>query len=407
MRKARALLMLLLLACPALAQRGGEPELMPGFKPLPRKKTAPKAVPLKDLAVPEETGYDILPARKPEPAPYDLMRKPSTKTIGAKAERRPVFSARARAWFYKGSVDTRFSEQVPPEDVTPPGTEVWLGETEERGAKGFMLVYGAELAPLPWLSVSGEYGRDTGSKSTGRERFWVHSPQSDSLTYFPTGATWSRPRYEDDLVYTQSVRGQVEWAAANLYLRVIEARIAGQDDDEFRHAFDVGAGYHRLRVNQKLSGRGLSYTGGRFYSSASRAAAPGEYASYDALWQGAHAAIRDVVRFPRGFHAEGEALWAPVGMEFRGDGHDRTIAGLQAASPNITDRARGSAIHFRFSGGWNWGPFALEGGYQRLYFYSRTGRRRFNEAGGAFTDYDLNFGTTELAGLFAGASVRF
>lgn len=405
MRKARALL-LLLLACPALAQRGGEPELLPAFKPAARK--APKAAPLRELAAPapEEAGYDILPARKPAPAPYDLMRKPTPKSLGAKAERRPIIMLRTRAWFFQGSMDTRWSEQVPPANVQD-GLEVWLGQTEERGADGFMLVHSAELAPLSWLSVTAEYGKTTRLKSTGRERHWVHSPDSALLIYIPTGATWSHPNHEDDQVFSLKTAGEAEWAAASLYLRVLEARIAGQDDDEFRHALDVGAGYHRLRLRQRLSERALALKTGKFYNLPLN---PNLSGTYESQWQGAHAAIRDIVKFPRGFHAEGEAFWAPVGMEFRGDGYDNTAAGaggLITASPNFRDRARGSAIHFRFSGGWSWGPLSVEGGYQRLYFYSRTGRRRFHQFGGGDADRNLDFGVTGLAGLFAGASLRF
>jgi hypothetical protein len=295
---------------------------------------------------------------------------------------------------------------VPPANVQN-GAEVWLGETEERGADGFMLVNSAELAPLPWLSVTAEYGESTRLKSTGRERYWVHSPDTDLLIYLPNGANWHHPDHEDDQVFGIKTSGEAEWMAASLYFRVIEARIAGQDDDEFRHALDIGGGYHRLKLRQRLTERSLARKDGRFYNLPLNAGLNG---TYDSLWQGPHAAIRDVVKFPRGFHAEGEAFWAPVGMEFRGDGFDNTAVGaggLIASNPNFRDRARGSAIHLRFSGGWSWGPLSVEGGYQRLYFYSRTGRRRYHLFGGGDFDRHLDFGAAELAGLFAGASLRF
>lgn len=407
MRKA-CFLLLLFVVRPGHAQSGGEPELMPGFKSRPKK--APKAGPLREPSRPAENKTreaGARPTSKPPSAPDDMMRKPVPKTLGAKAERRPRLSFRTRAWWFSGSMDTRVSEQVPPGQTSPPGSEVWLGLTEERGAEGFMFVHSAELAPFSWLGLTAEYGKTTRLRGAGRERWWVHAPQADRLIYVPTGGSWSRPEHEDDQVFSLKTAGEAEWAAANLYWRIVEARIAGQDDDEFRHALDVGGGYQRLRLRQRLSERSLALKRGKLYNLPLNAGLDG---TYHAQWQGAHAALRDTVKFPAGFVAEGEAFWAPVGMEFRGDGYDNTQAGpggLAAATPNYRDRARGSAIHFRFSGGWSWGPFSLEGGWQRLYFYSRTGKRRWHLFGGGDRDEALEFGVTSLSGLFVGGALRF
>lgn len=405
MRKARLGAWLLLFALPCAAQRGGEPELVPRFSPL---RKLPVAEPLKparaEPAEEQPPGYDILPR------PSDLMRKPKAASIGAKAERRPWLVLRGRVWFFEGKADTRYAVQVPPSDVSPEGLQVWLGLTEERAARGFMLISSAELAPLSWLSVQGEYGRQPTARGRGASRYWVHSPEADTLTYIPTGAVWHNPRHEDDLVFGQEVKTDAQWMAGNVYFRVVEARIAGQDDDAFRHALDLGFGAHRLKLRQSLSHLERTLSAGKFYAGAPLAPIGGLAATYETLWQGPHFAARDVVKFPAGFSLEGEAFWSPGAMELRGDGYDNLSAGaggLIAQSPNFRDRARGSAIHLRFAAGWSWGPFTVDGGWQRLYFYSRSGKRRFHQFGGGDVDRDLNYAVTELGGLFAGASVRF
>ena len=405
MRKARLGAWLLLFALPCAAQRGGEPELIPRFAPL---KKLPATDPLKPVRRPvdleDEPVYKILPPRD------DLMRKPRSSALNAKAERREVLRLRTRLWFFDGGASARISEQVPPHLVTPEGLEVWEGETEEFGAGGMMLLYAAEFAPLSWLSFTAEYGQEKKTKGRYHDKYWVHSPDSPDLTYFPTGAKWIHPQHEDDLVLSANSRGSVDWSAATMYFRVLEARIAGQDDDSFRHALDVGAGAHQLRMRQRMTDREITRSDGRRYGPFPLNPLPGYDATYEALWRGGHAAMRDTVKFPKKFTLEGEVLWAPVGMEFRGDGYYNQGVGpgdLRAETPNYEDRARGSAIHMRFAGGWTWGPLTFEGGYQRLYFYSRTGRRRFHNFDGTKSEVQLDNATAEFGGFFAGANFRF
>lgn len=398
MRKAGALALLLLLPLLASAQRGGEPELLPDFAPVRRR--APSE--------PDESPrYEILPPRKEEVMPYDLMRKPRPRELGAKAERRELLTGRVRYWFFDGGADARYSIQVPPDQVYPPGTEVWLGETEEFGAGGGMMILAVELAPLSWLSLEAEYGRDKAATGAYRDRYWIHSPDSSSLFYAGTGAEWNNPDHEDDLVYSGDAAGDLDWSAANLYFRVLEARIAGQDDDSFRHALDLGVGAHRLRLRQRVTNLAIARSDGRFYGPFPLVPIPGYDSTYHAQWRGAHLALRDVVKFPKSFFLEGEAFWAPVGMEFRGDGYNNLSAGLRSETPNYEDRARGAAIHFRLAAGWSWGPLSLEGGYQRLYFYSRTGRRTYHNDDGTKDEYQLDTATAEFSGLFLGGAIHF
>jgi hypothetical protein len=412
MRKACVLLLLLLLAAPpGRAQGGADPELMPGFQPA-RKKSArttprprPRPVPVEDTG---ERGYDILPARKAEAPLYDLNRKPVPVSLNAKPEQREFVLLRARWWDIRGSVDTRVSERGPAGAFSPASVDV--GETQENGFNGAMLLASAELAPFSWLSLVGEYGRDQKLHGAFHDRFWVHSTDGGTVTNTGNGATWDSPNHEDDEVLSAAAHGKTEWAAATLYLRAIEARIAGQDDDSFRHSFDIGVGAQRLRVTQRLTDLRNEPSAGKYYTPGAPGPVPGLDATYAAQWLGGHVALRETVRFPARFAFEGEALWSPVGMQYRGEGYDNLNAGpgaLRVQSPNFTDRANGSAVHFRFSGKWGWGPFGIEGGYQRLYFYSRTGRRTYHNQDGTDTAKQLDFAATEMGGLFAGASLRF
>lgn len=403
MRKARVGALLLLFALPCAAQRGGEPELIPRFAPL---KKLPAADPLKPVRRPVDLE-EAEPAYKILPPPNDLMRKPRTSELGAKAENREILALRSRAWFYRAALDTRYSEPVAAGQATPAGVAAWTGETNETRGDGFMAVNSAELAPLNWLSLQAEYGRQTTHKGRYTEREWVHAPDAETVTSVATGESWSRPSHEDDTRYGAKARGAVEWAAANLYLRVIEARIVGQDDDSFRHAFDLGVGVHRLRHNMRLTEFERTLSLGKIAAAQPLGPLAGYDWRYEAQWRGPHVAMRETVRFPAYFGIEGEAFWSPGAMEYRGDGYDNVAAGLRAEPPNFEDRARGSAIHMRFAASWAWKGVRVEGGWQRLYFYSRTGKRRYHQLGGVDQDYQLDFATTELSGLFAGASVRF
>ena len=152
MRKARTGALLLLFALPCAAQRGGEPELIPRFAPL---KKLPAADPLKPVRRPvdledEEPAYKILPPRD------DLMRKPRSSALEAKAQRRELFVLRSRYWSFDGDVSARYAIRLPSDQVYPPSLEVDIGETEIFGSKGTMRIDSMEFAPLSWLSFQAE-----------------------------------------------------------------------------------------------------------------------------------------------------------------------------------------------------------------------------------------------------------
>lgn len=419
MRKACALLLLLLAAPPTRAQRGGEPELMPAFKPNSRKKAPPKARPLSELApsTEESPGYDILPARKEEAPrpPEDLMRRPRALSLGAKAVKREFFTVRSRFWFFNGSVDTRYASRLPSDQVDPPSAEIDRGETEKRGAGGMMRVDSLEFAPLPWLSFVGEYGEERSTTGSYDDRFWIHSPNGGLLTNLSNGFTWTNPEHETDMIFSGKTSGRADWGAGSVYLRAVEARIAGQDDDAFRHSFDVGFGAQRLRQRQRITEFVVEPSPGKWFDPPPAGPYAGYDSTYESVWEGFHLAFRETVKFPARFSFEGEALWSPLGLRYRGDGYDNFQVEfipepgvlLRAESPNFEDRANGAGLHFRLAGQWTYGPFSIEGGYQKLYFYSRTGRRKYYLLGGGSFEQELNFAKTDLGGAFIGGVIRF
>ncbi len=100
------------------------------------------------------------------------------------AFKRELVVVRTRTWLTTGSVDTRISQQI---NVNP---NVSIGETEQRGANGLMLVYSAEVAPIRWLSGEFQYGEDRQNGSYG-DHFWVQAPGVE--IQFPN-ADWEFPQ---------------------------------------------------------------------------------------------------------------------------------------------------------------------------------------------------------------------
>ena len=97
-------------------------------------------------------------------------------------------------------------------------------------------------------------------------------------------------------------------------------------------------------------------------------------------------------------------------MTYRGEGFDNLGSywlPLRDSAPNLVDTAKGTAVHFQLGARWDWKRLRLEAGYQRLYFYSRTGTRAFYGADGGVTNYQLDFATAEMSGFYAGAALRF
>ena len=97
-------------------------------------------------------------------------------------------------------------------------------------------------------------------------------------------------------------------------------------------------------------------------------------------------------------------------MEYQGKGFWNTSVGpgmLRAQSPNYTDSAHGTAIHFQLGMAKEWSLLRLEAGYQRFCFHSRTGTEEYHYYDGSVKNNQLNFATAELGGIYTGVSIRF
>ena len=403
-------LFLLLLTAPALAaSRSAEPSLDPVFdkreEPRPRPDASPQFEPDPGVVSPETE----LPAEAPEPIhrTADNERRRIIERLEP-PERRPYVVVRSRAWLASGSVTTRWNVQLPPAQVTPPGLEVFIGETQDHKFSGLMTVNSAEIAPLSWLSLEFQYGADkpTGSYTDG---LWVHAPKADILINTGNGATWHNPDHENDLVYGADESGYRDWIAATVYLRALDSKINSPESFDLRHTLDVGLGVERYRQNARRTNLAITQNLMKFYSNQPVGPIPGYDSTYDALWQGPHIALRDSISARRGLSLEGVVIWSPF-MQYRGQDYENLNAGpggLQSQTPNIQDSAGGTAIHFDIGAAWTFSVFRLEAGYQRFYFYSRSGKRRFYNFDGTVTERQLDFATTDLAGFYGGASLRF
>ena len=390
MKEARFFALVLLLALPGTASAGrGDPELLPNFSraaPSPRPapaKSAPKGpAPVEPL---EELPEVVRPPKRTrEPEDEDKVS-------------RPKIVLRARAWMTAGSMDTRISK-----------LDYLIGETEERGADGWMLVYSGEVAPLPWLSAEFQYGQDD-PKGTYSDRFWVHAP--DYLLFYPgTGAVWDHPDHEDDLVFTAAVSSRRDWVAGNLYVRVLELRNRRDNEPVWRETLDLAVGYERFRQDSSLDNLSVASNNGKYFSPGlALGPVPGFASRYSAVWKGPHIGFRNELEVPYGFSFEGWFFYSPF-MTYRGEGFDNLGSywlPLRDSAPNLVDTAKGTAVHFQLGARWDWKRLRLEAGYQRLYFYSRTGTRAFYGADGGVTNYQLDFATAEMSGFYAGAALRF
>ncbi len=407
MRKARATALLLLWALPCAAQRGAEPELLPSFAPARRPASATKAPTVKrPPPEPEEDKplYEIIPPRKD-----DLMRVPKAEMIGRKPKQREIVRLRSWWWAAEGSAETRHSESYSA-TVTQGVAEpvYWLTYTQKFKPRNEFIVHSVEFAPLSWLSVEAQDGR---SRSRGR---WsgsdaLHAPHFDLFTWTPTGAQWTKPDHVEYFREGAELTGTARWSAANLNLRVLEQSLSTIDETEYGHSLDVILGYHRFIDRMRITNGSVDVQTNQVTVTPGVGPINNLDSTYEARWQGGHIGLRDDVRLPLGFGFEGWALWSPV-MEYQGDGFDNRSAlsgTLSSNFPNYEDRARGTAIHFNLLAAWRWSFVRLEAGWQRLYFYSRTGNRRAHRPGGTHTDLNLDHAITERAGFFMGASVRF
>ncbi|MDX6770904.1 MAG: hypothetical protein SF051_15325 [Elusimicrobiota bacterium] len=405
MRKARGIALLLCLACPAAAQVGGEPELIPSFAPAKRAaKPAPAPRRPEPAPVEEAPAYEIIPPRKD-----DLMRVPKAEMIGRKQKPREIVRLRSWWWAAEGSMETRQSRSFPAVvtqgDVEP---VYWLTYTQKFKPRNEFIVHSVEFAPLSWLSFEAQDGR---SRSRGR---WsgadeLHAPQFDLFTWTATGATWVKPDHAEHFREVGELGGTARWSAANMNLRVLEQSLSTIDETEFGHSLDLILGYHRFFDRMRVTNGSVDLQTYQIYASPGLGPINDLDSTYEGRWQGGHIGLRDDVRLPLGFGFEGWMLWSPF-MEFQGDGFDNRAAAagtMSASYPNYEDRARGTAIHLNLAAAWRWSAVRLEAGWQRLYFYSRTGNRRLHRVGGTHDDRILDHAITERAGFFAGASVRF
>lgn len=391
---------LVLLGARAAAAAPADPSLMPDFEA--KRKTAAQ---LKREAAPAPPPPSAKPAAE---EPYNPALPPKVRVrLEERPPRRPWVILRSKLWLAGGSVDTRYSVQVPGSSIHPP-TSVFLGETEERGGSGLMVVSGAEVAPLEWLSFEAEYGR---ARRRGRyaDKYWVDAPDAATLTYAPTGAVWHYPNHEDDLVLGADAALKREWISGCAYLRLLDAKVALSETLGLRHSLDFAAGAERYRQYSGLTNLEIVSNSKKYYSNASPGPIAGFDSTYDAVWEGPHAGLREEVSAGEGFSLLASFLYSPV-MAYRGLGFDNQAANSgagRAQSPNFTDWARGSAIHFDVSVSWTWEILRLTAGYQRLSFYARNGTRRYYRGDGSTRDVSLDWAQTDLGGAFAGASLRF
>lgn len=404
MRRVPALLLFCLVILPSVrvgaASGLADPSLMPDFE-AKRKSSTPRARPAPPPSV--ETGT------KAEPEARDNPVAPTHGSIrwDEPLPRRPFVVLSSRLWLTSGSADTRYSVQIPPSQINPP-TSVYTGETEERGASGLMLVGGAEIAPLEWLSLEVEYGAD---KVHGRyaDRNWIHAPDASTLIYNPTGASWHNPNHEDDLVYGADTAVRRDWASASIYFRLLDSKLSRIENLGLRHSLDFAVGAERYRQYAGLTNLEITSNLMKFYSNAPPGPVPGLNSVYDAVWQGPHFGVREVIEAESGFCFSGLFLYSPA-MAYRGLGFNNFAANSgagRAENPNFVDWAHGSAIHFELSVGWTGSFLRLTAGYQRLSFYARNGLRRYYKGDGTVNDVLLDFAQADLGGAFAGASVRF
>jgi hypothetical protein len=413
MKEARFLALALLLCAPGIALGGpGDPELLPNFNraaPSPRLPSEPAAP--KPAPAVEPSDETLIPevARPPKRMqPVEDEGRPS----------RPKLVLRSRAWLASGSLNTRFAFMVPLDQVTPPGLMVHLGETQQHRSDGLLLVYSAEVAPLSWLSFQGEYGRSR-HKGSLLDRYWVDSKDAEPLTYIPNGSTWYHPDHEDDLVAGGGITARRDWTSATVYFRAWDGIIGGTEFFKLRHNLDLGFGGQRYRHFSRMTDLVVLGNRKKYYQPLLDAGAIAGYeSSYEGVFSGPHVALRDEVSGFYGFSMEALFVYSPL-MSYRGDGYDnfRGALGalnamqqgtlLRAAAPNYKDSAGATAVHFALTAGWDWRWLRLEAGYQRFYFYTRTGSRRYYHENGTTTDVSLDFATAELGGVFGGASLRF
>lgn len=339
------------------------------------------------------------PLRSPD---RPAKRKPAPKPVSERAyevaeTRRPWVEARARAWFLRSRSVTRTEKH---DDRFIPSDASLEGDDWDSQLVSVMPVAELEVAPLSWLSVLAEYGSSV-SRGQVLLHNWLDATPGVTLTHTGNGNTFESPQEAETGYWSTRAEGRTDWASASLALRVLDAGFS--DDEEDRStgdALDVLLGAHLYQEDVAINDIRMERADTRIPS----VFAPGLYRPGAAgrrrvVWKGPHLGLRNELRLPWGFAFEPTVLWSPF-MLFVGDSFD-------IAHADVQDRAHGWALHARASARWRWGPVGLEGGYQRLGFWSRPGNTREVNAQGVVLEKRMPYNRTEVSGFFAGASFSF
>lgn len=408
MRNAGLPAFILLLAFPFPASAASaDPSLLPEFdrKAAPRTSAPvrrPTPPPPEETAPPaEESRYG-----KGDRELEEIARKAARRS---EAEPRPWVRVRERTWLMRGYNETRTSGPAAPGQFAP--SDVTIGDTSITRMDGSIALVEAEFTALSWLSVLGEFGTTRNSGGSMTIDSWVHAPDASTLTELNTGATWNKPDHAAYSRYVGSNGGdKTTWAAASVALRIAESHASVLDVEKIAHSLDFLIGAHVLREHSNMTDLVLQMNDGKVAGGFPQGTRfPGQMLDSNWTWQGPHIGLRDEVRLPADFGVNGTVLWSPF-MEYRGDAFDAFAANAGDArvqAPNVIDRAHGTAIHFRLGADWRWRFLAFEAGYQRLYFYSRSGVHRTFAPDGSSSDLTLDHAVTERGGFYAGGSVRF
>ncbi len=405
----RLSLALVFALAPAAHAASADPSLIPEMD---AHRPAAKAPPAPRRPTPVSPAEEVVPAA---PAPADPRPKGPRRDLEnevLEAPRRPWFALRERTWFMHGSVDERYSQDATAnftvtQGLGPPRT----GTSENARLKGIMPVLEAEVAPLSWLALVGEYGVAADANPGTGVSTWVDATKADILTNNGTGAVWNDPGHAEYL--HQSFGGtsaKTTWQSASVALRIVDSHGGTQGRMEYDHSIDLLLGAHRFRDEFTMTNGLVDLNSGQVAGlPAAGTYTDGPLYTKTLTWRGPHAGIQAETSLPEGFRLDAQVLYSPL-MEYRGTIYDALNGGNgvdRAQSPNIQEWAHGTAVHFRVGAGWHWGPVSVDGGFMRLYFYSRTGRRRTYAADGSSSDVQLDHAVTERSGMYAGASFRY
>lgn len=386
---------------PAARAASAEPSLMPDFE---TKRKAP---------APAEAERAAVPNRTPPAAPEAPPRHHRPDRIEEEpAPRRPWIVAHGRYWFVSGNQESRYGAIAPPAvlQVVSGSGDPWTGSTDNSRLRGKMPIAELEVAPFERASILAEYGAAGMSGRFGRTD-WVDAQHADVLLAPQLGITLNNPNHQQSGHASASVvSARTTWASASLALRVLDSRGATVGRMEYDHAVDVLLGAQRFTDEFTVYDALVDADSGIFPPAQPVGfRSPGYVQHVSSVWRGPHAGLRLAASVPNGFHLEALVLWSPL-MEYRGDLYDKFNAdngSLRPNSPNVIERAHGTAFHQRFGASWRWEAVSLEAGYMHMRFSSRTGLRRSYAPDGSSTDEQLDRAMVERSGFYAGASVRF